>query len=145
MTLNEYVHEMDSVRILFEKKMEELQKESSEMLNKTFLSFFEEVPEVGSITWTQYIPYFNDGEPCEFTVSDFSFFPKGEDDEEFDEYDDNLYYSENVDPEVKEKIKTMSRALNNFPTQFLENLFGTYAKVIVTRNGIEVEEYDAPY
>ena len=61
-----------------------------------------------------------------------------------DFYDD-LRYSEDVAPEVEKKIKVMESALNKFPEQFLENLFGTYVKVMVTRNGIETEEYDAPY
>lgn len=35
--------------------------------------FFEACPEVNAIFWRQYTPYFNDGEPCEFSVHDLFF------------------------------------------------------------------------
>lgn len=31
---------------------------------------FVEHPTIQTISWTQYTPYFNDGEPCEFSVHD---------------------------------------------------------------------------
>lgn len=37
-----------------------------------FKSFFERFPEVYCVCWTQYSPYFNDGEPCRFGVNESS-------------------------------------------------------------------------
>lgn len=33
-------------------------------------SLFEVIPDLGSLVWVQYTPFFNDGEPCEFGVHD---------------------------------------------------------------------------
>lgn len=47
-------------------------------------------PEITGIAWTQYTPYFNDGEPCVFSASDpyFAFEGIGSDDEDADTYFD---------------------------------------------------------
>ena len=45
----------------------EIQKRQKEFLTKALKIVFETQPEVKGITWVQYIPSFNDGEPCEFT------------------------------------------------------------------------------
>jgi hypothetical protein len=54
------------------KKIEALRNESTELSKKVFhtavLNFFNRYPEVALITWTQYTPYFNDGDACEFSV-----------------------------------------------------------------------------
>ena len=41
-------------------------------LREEFKSFFEKFPEVESVRWSQYTPYFNDGEPCEFGVNELT-------------------------------------------------------------------------
>lgn len=47
------------------------QDRSKELLHAEFRAFFEKHGEsVKSVFWTQYTPYFNDGEPCRFSVGD---------------------------------------------------------------------------
>lgn len=48
---------------------------TKKVLGKTFIQevaapFFAEFPEITAVIWTQYTPYFNDGDPCEFYVND---------------------------------------------------------------------------
>ena len=42
-----------------------------------FDKFFDEYPEVETLKWTQYTPYFNDGSPCEFSVGELHAWLKG--------------------------------------------------------------------
>lgn len=42
-------------------------------LTETFRGIFEKHPELAGFTWNQYTPYFNDGDPCEFSYNDYSF------------------------------------------------------------------------
>lgn len=55
----------------------ELNKQRREILagefKKIFTLFFETFPQVKGITWTQYTPYFNDGEECIFRVGETYF------------------------------------------------------------------------
>lgn len=57
----------------FRQKMEEMQKKVAKMgadeLHKAFLPLFDKNPKLESLTWTQYTPYFNDGDECVFSVN----------------------------------------------------------------------------
>lgn len=51
-----------------------------------------EIPGVDGIYWRQYTPYFNDGEPCEFSAGEAALHFEGtkeltEDDEDFEDYE----------------------------------------------------------
>lgn len=54
-------------------------------------SVFEALPELEFITWTQYSPYFNDGDECTFSVHDLEYKLKGETPEDDDEDEDYFY------------------------------------------------------
>jgi hypothetical protein len=43
------------------------------MFKELMKNFFIEFPEVKCVGWTQYTPYFNDGDTCEFSVNDAYF------------------------------------------------------------------------
>lgn len=65
-----------------------LAAEAKEALMADVKFFFQDVPEVTSVRWQQYTPYFNDGETCEFEVHEARFFgPLQEPDEEDSEVD----------------------------------------------------------
>lgn len=81
-------------------KFEEVKKNFVEQLKPKFKEvgkdLFENHPKVEGIFWNQYVPSFNDGEPCEFSVSDIYFFMNERDEDEeleescsgvFDRYD----------------------------------------------------------
>ena len=139
---------------------------------KAVLELFVEYPNLKRISWTQYTPYFNDGDTCEFGSNHDSpaiYFttplPDAEDDdeEEFDGYEeewsDYSYYSYyNYDKNYKNKklkpglsdetiaqIKTAEAViafLGNFDNDDMLNLFGDHQKVIITAKRIEVEDYN---
>lgn len=46
------------------------QAQAQESLKEAFKEVFDLHPEITAFVWTQYTPYFNDGEPCEFSVGD---------------------------------------------------------------------------
>lgn len=50
---------------------EKLRTEGKDLLKPEFAAFFEANPRVEAVRWTQYTPYFNDGEACVFSVNDF--------------------------------------------------------------------------
>lgn len=47
---------------------EEINNTAKANFNKMVQELFIKYPELNSFSWTQYTPYFNDGEPCEFGV-----------------------------------------------------------------------------
>lgn len=48
----------------------QFQAKAKTALSLEFKNFFKKYPEIEAIKWSQYTPYFNDGEPCEFGVGD---------------------------------------------------------------------------
>lgn len=84
------------------KLMEEYKKATKEMEDKLQSEFkticseiFKECPDLGCITWTQYIPGFNDGDPCTFTLGEVEGITKeGVESEEFEEFKDAYSFEE---------------------------------------------------
>lgn len=126
-------------------------------------------PTIVEFGWTQYTPYFNDGDTCEFGVN--GLWVKTTDDVEwseggdFDSYELEVAYEhrslgqiesdwdevarkyvnkryEGPDEDRYNRCKELDRALQSgaFETELLKT-FGDHAQVTVSKNGIEVDSY----
>lgn len=86
-------------------------------------------PKVKHISWTQYTPYFNDGNECYFSVYNDCWHLTN---------DDNYLYNENVSKSDKEAVmatyKEISRVLKGIPNSTWETLFGDHIKISVSLN-----------
>lgn len=133
-------------------------------------AIFDADPEVKYVFWTQYTPYFNDGEPCVFSVGDVSVIRGGDRPYYFDydeaEWDDDVEAGEVLNlwslrpkgdwvgtwPDRKfvehpnQEIDPVYEPLKNLGMNHFENVcleaFGDHATVIATREGFEVEFYE---
>jgi len=120
---------------------EEMVKIGKEALTNEFKRVFEEWPEVEGIRWTQYTPYFNDGDPCRFSVhtcyvkiGDFG----GDDDDGWKEgYDLGEYGS----VEYK-RLDEIQKGLE-MCEEILPFIFGDHVQVTIWRDKTEaeIEEY----
>lgn len=125
---------------------------------------------IKSIEWTQYTPFFNDGDVCEFRVNDIeiSLTEKGVEVLNTNKIcskwtqnweTDNMYGPSELADAVRNKIDIINheefgdldkvfsdiKAINNFfqnSENSLKEAFGDHAKVLVTSKGLEVEEYE---
>lgn len=124
-----------------------LQKEAAEMVKPMLSEFIKANPQVKAVSWSQYTPYFNDGDPCTFSVNEPYFF-FGEDDPEEDEGHDtwsmnSKEYGPSPDvcsAETKAACSALAKELGGLDDA-LETLFGDHVKVIVTADGVSVDEY----
>ena len=74
MKFNEKIVEIkSSIKELKTLKEEQNKLFRDKHFGELFKSFFEENPEINSVQWTQYTPYFNDGEECVFGVNDITY------------------------------------------------------------------------
>lgn len=172
-----------------------------------FKPFLEKYPEVKELRFTAYTPYFNDGEPCEYSVGELHGFYNTEDECEYDgslpvcgpspselaEFKrtgevtgklrvyvehytkpSNKYnhttrsyeklpakyetladaaravYREQLmldleELEAKGKLiddfTEISSVLSSIPDDVIYEMFGDHVKIVITREGVEVEEY----
>jgi L-ribulose-5-phosphate 3-epimerase UlaE len=123
--------------------LHQLKKEMSEKfqseLKTVFKAVFEQYPAVTKMCWTQYTPYFNDGDPCVFNVHDLYVFDDTveEDSDYYDGVDVSWGEGKEQYPEIAQISKNLSAA-----DDLLLEMFGDHCQIIVTRDGITVEEYE---
>jgi hypothetical protein len=88
---------------------------------------FEEFPELESFSWTQYTPYFNDGDTCEFSAN--IDYPEiegiGEANDDYDIVNDAIV-----------------NLLSLFKEDELKELFGDHKEVTITRESMKAYDYD---
>lgn len=119
----------------FKKQVEDLrmqlQKTGEKFLLEHFKDTFSKYPNLKQVQWTQYTPYFNDGEECTFS-SNHQW-------AEIEGIDGELDYNSKEYKEIKESIREF---LSQFDDELLKNLFGDHVEIIVTKEGISVQEYE---
>ena len=99
---------------------------------------------VHAVSWVQYTPGFNDGDPCTFTCQADYLQTQTGPDEDWDEGTDNL------PSETDNSLNKLQAAVNEVPDDFYEAAFGDGVRVILTfgpRGGLTVEtdDYDCGY
>jgi len=148
---------LDSLIQDFISYQEQFRKLATEKLKEFFVKFWEENPAIKAVTWNQYAPYFNDGDPCEFSVNDPYFTnAEGKDLEDitsWGEYDggkEDIWseYSfsgrygavarEGVDPL---STKSLSSLLTSEVMKPIMEAFGSDITIIATREGFQVDDF----
>jgi hypothetical protein len=143
-------------------KQQQLKNMFEDTLKEVVKEFFTKYDDILAITWTGYVPYFSDGDPCEFSISDFRFISTREvSEEEYEYYEDleleDKYYAiydlnklrewkdrKYVAIEGQEAKWTDFTKLEQFINgneNLVRYLFGDHHKVVVTKDTINVEEY----
>lgn len=123
-----------------------------------FINALDEVlnyPGVIEYKWTQYTPYWNDGEECEFTVmTDWHAGVKLEfGDEDGGEMGDGFYTWYDINrrselndvnlSELQTKLTILAGKMGNGSHEaWLKETFGDHATVTATKEGFKVEFYD---
>ena len=105
-------------------------------------ALFDQHSDLNSFGWTQYTPYFNDGEPCYFHVNAWDMHVNGYDENEDDGEDYSTTTTGLTDARRKELGKVAREFIQEFAKDDLEEMYGDHVKVIVTPTGVKTEEYD---
>jgi hypothetical protein len=107
------------------------------------------------VVWTQYTPFFNDGEPCEFSVGDFGFILNDVDYSETlkaygysSEEDLTRVYADELsgvwnteDGDLKDKMRALGKTGGPFEDAYYE-LFGDHARIVASRERFIIDEYE---
>lgn len=119
----------------FKKQVEELrmklQETGEQFLVEHFKETFNKHQNLKEVRWTQYTPFFNDGDECTFRSN--------HEWADIEGVDGELDYNSKEYKEIKENIREF---LSQFDDELLRNLFGDHVEIIVTKEGISVEEYE---
>jgi hypothetical protein len=134
---------------------------SKEVFNDWCKEIFEKHPKVESFGWNQYTPYFNDGDTCVFSANTDYIIVNGEyaDDAEWSSeknvtnwgtynrekkvYEGRVeVLNENYDRDLDIASTEIRNFLATFDDDFFYNSFGDHTEITVTKEGIEVDDYD---
>lgn len=165
---------MSKLQDQFDKLLEEraelnkrFQEKAQELFKETTKEFFEKNPAVTAIIWTQYTPFFNDGDTCEFGVNE-PYFTNADKDElenvtSYGEYDGDAegVWAESswilcTDTDYTRKQRealdltgTDAQSIDKFSSMIqssemqdvMEAMFGDHVRVIATRDGFDVDDH----
>lgn len=166
---NEITQRIDVLIEEFNRFQEEFRAKAQEEFKKVFEIYWEQNPKVYAVQWTQYTPYFNDGEACEFSVGDM--WPMTEDrynewKEDGEGYAEEYSFERDYDAlkpdgstynwdEYPWKLPddtwsqdevNLAMSIRNINTEAMEDIFygmfGDHVSVLATRDGFEVNDYD---
>lgn len=102
-------------------------REGGAIVGAAFKELLAKRDDVQEVSWTQYTPYFNDGDECVFGVNELVV--------------DGDYQSEyRPDPKNKDLVELFSRLKSS--TDTMKAVFGDHCKVTITRDEVRVETYD---
>ncbi len=147
--MEEFVVKIENLNKELKECFKDALKESADIL-------FQKYPKLESFSWAQYTPYFNDGDPCEFSIYEepHSLIYGGIDIGEYSE-NDSIYNWRTKD--LTEFGKTLFTDLGEYKVLqdnlivFINNLQKMEKTVqsilgeglvIIDRNGVEIEDYD---
>ena len=125
------------------KKMKAALEQANAIVKEAFLEASNEVfnkyPNIESFSWTQYTPYFNDGDECTFSAQteypQLTFTDGTEIDINYGEGD--------ADAEVVAKeIAAVKTFLAQFDESDYEEMFGDHVRVVVSRKGAKIEGFN---
>jgi hypothetical protein len=150
MGLKEELQKIRDERAALNKKIREM---AGVVFAEEAKKLFDANPKLQSFSWTQYTPYFNDGDTCEFsahtdyiTVTDID----GEVDE-VSEWSVRHYGEKGIDwqgnPYTPSELELAGAAackfLAEFEAQDFLMMFGDHTSVTVSRSGdVQTEDYD---
>lgn len=140
----------DELNAELEKFQQEFMKKGEIKFKEIAKEIFDEFPEVNSFSWTQYTPYFNDGEECVFGVNGLcalNGFDEYDYDEESEGDGENIYQKAEENNAEGKKAKKIIKVIEDFissaPEDLLKAIFDDHCKVTIYRNKpTDVEEYE---
>ena len=152
--LEKFLAEFEVVRVEMEEKVKQIQVKMQEASKDLFSRFWEENPKVHVIIWTQYTPYFNDGETCTFRVGEMypmteELYTRYVEDDGYEEEYSILDWNGTVREDISDlteieatKISEIIKILSKIPEEVYMGMFGDHCKITATREGFQVDEYE---
>lgn len=144
------IEKLKALKADMKKLREEMAQQAKDGFHESVKELFEQHPTLISFSWNQYTPYFNDGETCYFSAwtEDIDLQTADDMDNGFSAYqcterDENgkRVPKKDITPFQKAGLAVLE-VLEVFDGDDYEGMFGDHCEITVTRDGVEVEEYE---
>ena len=121
----------------------EYQQKAKSTFKEALTEFFAAYPDVLALRWNQYAPYFNDGEPCTFSVNEpeLAYSAAEADDRDVDDEDEEFDFTDSYD-DYSKAATTIGELFGMLDNDTMEAAFGSDSQITVKRDGsIDVDSY----
>lgn len=105
MDYDKLMENFDELNEQIRQAKEQMREKSEGLIEGMVKLFLDECPEVTGIHWTQYTPYFNDGESCEFGVNEICFHILEDEDDEIEAWESTMLYGAGHLEKAKKQLK----------------------------------------
>jgi lysophospholipase L1-like esterase len=135
--MEQEINNFKSVLDAYNAARDQLSKITKEQVVGLFKPFFDANPKIDAVKWSQYTPYFMDGDPCVFGVNEIVLVSK----ELFTDEDADSYHGENsvpewdADAEFRPLFDAANEIRNPLPNELLQDIFGDHVEVTIYRDG----------
>lgn len=159
--VEQIIAEVKEKQAEIDKLKKELHKKSEQAFFEGAKKIFESCPDLKSVSWTQYTPYFNDGDTCEFSVHTDYLEINGDYDDRSGILSPTIVVNrgtwsntsrtyenrvEKPNPDynqpLAEAVDKVHQFLNVFNEDFYKDQFGDHVKITLTPEGVDTEEYE---
>ena len=129
MNNNELLDNFRELNKQIEAAKKEMRDKSQGLVEALVKQFLDACPEVTGIHWSQYTPYFNDGDSCEFSVNEICFHILNEDEDEDDieAYDSTPIYTQADLDKAIEKL-AIAESYQKDPEAYRQSYLKEYRK-----------------
>jgi hypothetical protein len=144
-----------------ERQLAEARTKIEGVVQSVFADFLQKFPKVYGIGWTQSTPAWNDGESCEFAVHELRLYLSEEAYEEGESDEDLFQYRSTISEDERERVdavggedefkkilahfKSVESFFRGIDEDDMQLVFGDGSKILSTKDGIEVEDYEEEY
>ena len=139
---------LNELKSIHETAMKQIKASGEGALKEALREFFEKFLNVAALRWSQYTPYFNDGDSCTFSVNEPRLrFIETPDDDESGDYEDGYLSTWDLHdkPEHKELLAAFEEFGSVIQSDSMEAvllaMFGDHVEVTATRDKIEADSY----
>lgn len=131
------MNEIESLLAEYKEIKSNMKNKLSESFKSYIKTYFDKNPEIKTIFWNQYTPYFNDGDTCTFSVYD-AYETNCEDTSQLSSWGEYEGEDENVTVDYCSEIGSV--ICSNEMEEVMYDMFGDHVRVFCTRDGFEVQE-----
>lgn len=145
--LEEFLQQLEQYTEELEQLKKDYYSKSKELGGKLFNCFLKVNPDVDKIRLVGYIPYFNDGDECVFSIHYSSYFLNNSDRTDLSDNETpgeiSWYWSYkkgNNDPE-EQRYQLFKRIVDAIPDEVYRGMFGDHFEVFIYSDGRVEKDY----
>jgi hypothetical protein len=127
MNYDKLMENFDELNEQIRQATQQMREKSEGLVEGMVKIFLDECPEVTGVHWTQYTPYFNDGEACEFNVNEICFHILEDEDDEIEAWESTTLYGTGHLAKAKKSLKVAEEYAAD-PEAWRKNYLDQYYK-----------------